>query len=174
MTRRDPTPPTPRSLVGVSTDRHRRVIRGGTKNASSGKRTGNRARPSNIHVLTQHREAGKLSRPRTWPIDSVTIQIFFVTTGPRIILPALTRIRVQLAREDAVHERGIPSSLSCLDFGNSAGSGRSAAYRSTINNGLSPRFSRFPMIYRPGYPTEKQVETLRDANTSTLIINRRC
>lgn len=37
-----------------------------------------------------------------------TIQIFFVTTGPRIILPALTRIRVQLVREDGVHERGDP------------------------------------------------------------------
>lgn len=104
MTRRVPTPPpTPRSLVGVSTDRHRRVIREvpvrlcpGTKNASNGKRTGNRRVPPIRHppVLTQHpAEAGKLScsRPRTPPIDSVTRIIiwtdpedtdFFVTTGP--------------------------------------------------------------------------------------------
>lgn len=71
---------------------------------------------------------------------------FFVTTGP---CNEDTCAIGPIVREDAIQPRGMGISLSWPDFGNSAGSGRPVAYRWTINNGLSPLASRFPMIYRP-------------------------
>lgn len=100
---------------------------------------------------------------------------FFVTTGP---CNEDTCAIGPIAREDAIQPQGMGISLSWPDFGNSASDpvGRSLIGGRLITASLSARFS-VPYDLStggPGYSREKQVETLRDANTSTLIINRHC
>lgn len=188
-------PPTPRSLVGVSTDRHRRVIREALLGFAPERRTPRMERGREIGVppirhppvLTQHPRGRQIVvLAATYSPDRLRCAYyldrssgedtdFFVTTGP---CNEDTCAIGPIAREDAIQPQGMGISLSWPDFGNSASDpvGRSLIGGRLITASLSARFS-VPYDLStggPGYSREKQVETLRDANTSTLIINRRC
>lgn len=142
------------------------------------------ARPSDIHVLTQHRERPANCRARghvllrSAPLRALSGPIQWRGHWISSWQPVpVTRIRVQLVRSCAKtpsnhgewgsRYRGPTLAIPRDPVGRSLIGGR------LITGSLRLLLGSLWFIDRL-FAREKQVETLRAANTSTLIINRRC